>query len=313
MDISTEIAKIEGASFGEEVRQSIVDGLNKINSGTLPSVSVSDAGKFLVVNNSGVWQVKNGGVIPTPTGTKAITENGTYDVVNYANVDVSVQGGSVIQPLSITQNGTYSPPSGVDGYAPVVVSVPSSAINSNETLLRNWDFTQPINSRGNTRYRNSGDINVINGWKAYYLDLELTANGIVYKNYDTANNGNLYCALKISLPDISGKTFTLSCLVDGVLYHQTGTMPSSSGSVMRIDDIGGSGISFNCNIDSSAAMACYFYNDLKNTDGILIEGVKLEAGNQQTLAHQESGVWVLNGHQNNDVEQHFIRQLCNNN
>ena len=32
-------------------------------------------------------------------------------------------GGAVVQPLSVTQNGTYNPPSGVDGYAPVVVNV----------------------------------------------------------------------------------------------------------------------------------------------------------------------------------------------
>lgn len=32
-------------------------------------------------------------------------------------------GEAVVQPLSATQNGTYNPPSGVDGYAPVTVNV----------------------------------------------------------------------------------------------------------------------------------------------------------------------------------------------
>jgi hypothetical protein len=32
----------------------------------------------------------------------------------------------VIAPLSVTENGTFTPPSGVDGYAPVVVNVASS-------------------------------------------------------------------------------------------------------------------------------------------------------------------------------------------
>ena len=168
-NIDTEIAEIEGASTGEEVRQSLVDGLNAVNAGTLPAVSQSDSGKFMVVNNNGQWEVKSGGLVPTPTGTKNITQNGTHDVTNYASADVNVPnsysasdegkvvdngalvsqtsrnvtqngtydtttndeivvdvqggGGGVIEPLSVTQNGTYAPPSGVDGYAPVTVNV----------------------------------------------------------------------------------------------------------------------------------------------------------------------------------------------
>ena len=59
------------------------------------------------------------------SGTKSITENGTADVTNYASVDVNVSGGGspVIQSLSVTQNGTYIAPTGVDGYSPVTVNV----------------------------------------------------------------------------------------------------------------------------------------------------------------------------------------------
>lgn len=32
-------------------------------------------------------------------------------------------GSAVVQPLSVTQNGTYTAPSGVDGYSPVTVNV----------------------------------------------------------------------------------------------------------------------------------------------------------------------------------------------
>lgn len=89
-DISTEIAEIQEASYGSEVRQSIVNGLNKVNAETLPAVSASDAGKFLIVNSSGEWVVGSGGLVPTPTGTKSITENGAYDVTNYASAIVSI-------------------------------------------------------------------------------------------------------------------------------------------------------------------------------------------------------------------------------
>ena len=39
--------------------------------------------------------------------------------------DIPSGGSATIEPLSVTANGTYNPPSGVDGYSPVVVNVPS--------------------------------------------------------------------------------------------------------------------------------------------------------------------------------------------
>lgn len=61
--------------------------------------------------------------------SKTATANGTYapeddNADGYSEFVVDVQGGgAVVQPLSVTQNGTYNPPSGVDGYAPVTVNV----------------------------------------------------------------------------------------------------------------------------------------------------------------------------------------------
>lgn len=57
-----------------------------------------------------------------------VTQNGTYQapsgVDGYAPITVSVSGGSaIIQPLTVTQNGTYTAPSGIDGYSPVRVNV----------------------------------------------------------------------------------------------------------------------------------------------------------------------------------------------
>lgn len=63
-DISTEIAAIESSSRGEEVRDAIVDALNAMNAAVpsisdqakinaLPSLSASDAGKFITVDSTG--------------------------------------------------------------------------------------------------------------------------------------------------------------------------------------------------------------------------------------------------------------------
>jgi hypothetical protein len=34
----------------------------------------------------------------------------------------------VIQPITITQNGTYTPPAEIDGYSPIVVNVQSISL-----------------------------------------------------------------------------------------------------------------------------------------------------------------------------------------
>ena len=58
----------------------------------------------------------------------SVTENGTYlvpegvDGFNPVTVDVPSYA-PVTQPLLVTENGTYYPPTGVDGYSPVTVDV----------------------------------------------------------------------------------------------------------------------------------------------------------------------------------------------
>lgn len=44
-------------------------------------------------------------------------------------------GSAVVQPLNVTQNGTYNPPSGVDGYAPVTVNVSGGDTPPTGTLI----------------------------------------------------------------------------------------------------------------------------------------------------------------------------------
>lgn len=75
-----------------------------------------------------IGKLSTGGSYVPVIEPKTITENGTYSapegVDGYNPINVRVSGGeAVIEPKTITENGTYSAPEGVDGYSPVTVQV----------------------------------------------------------------------------------------------------------------------------------------------------------------------------------------------
>lgn len=60
-----------------------------------------------------------------PLGMLHAYENGQYDVTKYDKVEVDVVSFPIIEPLEVTENGTYTAPNGVDGYSPITVNVPT--------------------------------------------------------------------------------------------------------------------------------------------------------------------------------------------
>ena len=100
---------------GDYTPEAGADGFNEVHVSVPNSYTASDEGKV----------VNNGALIAQTARASQITQNGTYDTTLNDEVTVNVSGGgsAVVQPLSVTQNGTYNPPSGVDGYAPVTVNV----------------------------------------------------------------------------------------------------------------------------------------------------------------------------------------------
>lgn len=98
----------------------------------------------LIAELKEVLAEKSSGGTPTPTQEKTIdiTTNGPHTVTpdeGYAlskvtaNVNVPSEAPN-IQPLEITENGTYTAPDGVDGYSPITVNVESSGGGSDEDV-----------------------------------------------------------------------------------------------------------------------------------------------------------------------------------
>ena len=80
-----------------------------------------------------------------PSGSIEVTENGTYDVTTKQTVFVNVPSQiPVLDSLSVTANGTYTPASGTDGFDEVVVNIPTGEETWDGTLYPITDETDPI-------------------------------------------------------------------------------------------------------------------------------------------------------------------------
>ena len=191
----------------------------------------------------------------------------------------------------------------------ILSTVPKGAAveGINPNLLRNWYFVGggtgrgvfPVNSRGQTSYTAPGGSNyyTIDGWLIYSGSTPVTINSnniILGPRSNDASSITQF--LQIPFIELSGKQMNISCLLsDGTLITATNTLPSTvpTSNIVLISAYGPAG--------SSGYVARLGYNNrfyfilqTSANSSLSIVAVKLELGDQQTLAHQENGVWILN-------------------
>lgn len=156
---------------------------------------------------------------------------------------------------------------------------------SNENLLTNWYFINPINQIGKSSYTSVGYT--IDRWKIYTTDtsISLTSNGIQLTGGENKDFGQ-----QIEKKFIPNGTYTFSVLTsENKLGFVTATNTGSlSGAKIYMGDTGvRSNIIFN--------WTSGLHLIAMQSNGKIIKAVKLELGSKQTLAHQDaSGNWVLN-------------------
>lgn len=173
------------------------------------------------------------------------------------------------------------------GWKSVVDSIGAASMDyvktiSRPNLLDNWYFANCVNQRGQAEYTTPN---------AYTIDRWMTggAGTLKIRNQGISYTHLIYQKLEDYVVNaIAGKTVTVSVLTAyNVLATYTGTFFADTNVDVRVNGV---------NILFGGAIPGHGLNFPTVTfagDQYLV-AAKLELGTEQTLAHQENGVWILN-------------------
>lgn len=172
----------------------------------------------------------------------------------------------------------------------------------NPNLLDNWYFGNPVNQKGQTEWLSSASVNVPcvdrwNWWGQYAADATLKLSNDGLQLIGTAGVAGLYQRIeqrieKDRLP--VGATVTLSALVKAEV--DANVLLSIDASYQGVQVPANTWTLIAAVFNVSSVEQTHNISIQRNTAGatFTVKAFKLELGSQQTLAHQENGVWVLN-------------------
>ncbi|MBQ1756061.1 MAG: hypothetical protein IIZ96_04910 [Oscillospiraceae bacterium] len=220
---------------------------------------------------------------------------------DYSGAQVDEAVGKALNPdAAPTANSTNLVTSG--GVASAVSAVQNTV--SRRNLLDNAYFVGggsqqgggqfPINQRGQTTYSNAGygiDRWIVNGDGSLALNT-----GYISLETRTMYGGFTQRFEEGAIKD--GSKLTLSVLTDTGLYSVTFTAIKTTPYASDTTWLGVSGLYAYFGWYSSGGVQYWQIYIVDNADGqshtVNLIAAKLEMGADQTLAHQENGVWVLN-------------------
>lgn len=245
------------------------------------------------------------GVGVPPGGTTGqILKKATDDDFNtqWADNTVDLAGNNVTGVLPVTKGGTGG-----------------TIWPINPNILRNADFRKPVNRNGQSEYTAAGYT--IDRWEG-------TVTVTLQNGYLTISSTTSHNAFAAFTQTIDGKQFNSKTVTVSVLYRNTSQEQGEITIYNTTQNVWKASAFLPVSSDWNLVKLTKTFNntDFGNNDfldvnllpslagqqlagSIDIKAVKLELGNQQTLAHQDAdGNWVLNNPLNYDLQYALCSQ-----
>lgn len=255
---------------------------------------------FIPVPELGRWIFSGSGELadmgfPAQTFTVAVTFAG----VQASNAKLATTEDKLPNPNALTiTSGSNSVT--YDGSTPKSIDIP---VVRNANLLRNGTFADGciVNQRGKTSYAGTGY-----GVDMWYttgatLSVDVTAEGV--KLYKNAASANPAWAQALETDAAVGQTVTVSMLYKGN-GEGASLRVAQSGGIVTLSNVSDWTLVQNTftlekwsvgTLQDRAIVAIQCFENMAANQGLYIKAIKLELGEQQTLAHQNGdGAWVLN-------------------